>query len=889
MVSPFFAEAAPPTGTVTYLFTDIEGSTPLWDSRPTEMGQALAGHDQILAEAFRANGGYVFSVAGDGYGAAFATATAAFDAAITIQRLLRAEPRIGEIQLSVRMGLHTGEAEERDGNYFGTAVNQAARIMSAANGQQILLSAVTAEPLAGRSGIGLIDLGSFTLTGLVEPVQLFGVSTADYAWPDLPLRVDRPLTGNLPVVSSDYVGDIEQLRRVVDELSADGIVTITGPGGIGKTRAAIEIGHHRRDDFVDGIWLAELATVTDPDDAVDAVASILAVQPQPGLTTGEAIVDWCVGRTMLLILDNCEHVAGPIAGLASALMACCPTVTVLATSQEPLRVPGENVLNLPALRSEEAATLFVNRARAHDNRFDPSPSDRESIDDICRRLDGIPLAVELAAARTRSMAPLEIAQRLDDRFRLLRSTDRQPVERHRTLWTTVDWSYRLLSDEARDLFDRLAVFVGSFDLGAVVAVLELDDYRALDLLAELVDKSMVVADMSTGSTRYRMLETIRQYGLEQLAARGELDELRNRHLRHFTDRSIDLHDRWLGTDQARADIGFDLEWDNLRTAHRWALSTRRPDEAQTIVFATAWHAMERLRNEHRQWTADALELGVELEATRSTTYSVAAGWAYFAAEPERTIEMAREGLLRHPDDPYVGGCLAWMIYGLLGADRPEEIEALVPAIASELEHDRPIDAEFMMQMALTTALLLDPSDEQEQRFTDFCRRLSSPMALARAALLRGERRASIDPPDLDGAIVAYQEGIRLGETHAPSEYVWSLNGLATCLAARDDDQAAPALRDAIARSYDVRLWFGLDLALGTCAAHLLTRSPQVAAVIIGHLSMRAPSAVGATTRARRQSMAAVEAMDNGEQWMAQGRAMNRHEIVAYALDALADV
>ncbi len=890
MESPFSTEVPAPTGTVSYLFTDIVGSTPLWDTQPEAMGQALVRHDRILADAFASHDGYVFSIAGDGYGAAFPSAQAAVDAAVIIQSELAETDWPESAKLTVRMGVHTGESEERDGNYFGTEVNKAARVMSAAQGGQLVVSSVTADLLRSRSDVELLDLGSVALTGLGDTVHLFGVSTETFGWLDLPLRVKQTSDGNLPLLQTDFVGDIAEMRRRAADLKGRGLITVTGPGGIGKTRAAVEFGWQMIDEFPDGVWLAELAPVSQADSAVAAVASTLAVQPQPGMSTIEAIVDWCLGRRMMLILDNCEHVLDPMAELARALLAGCPTVTVLATSQEPLHIPGENVFHLPSLGIEDSVALFHSRAKSGDNRFEVGPDDTGSVREICRRLDGMPLAVELAAARCRTLSLADVARRLDDRLQLLRSSSRTPVERHRTLLATVEWSYQLLSEDDQMMFDRLSVFAGSFDVEAVVSVLDYEEYQALELLDHLVDKSMITVDFSSGATRYRLLETLRQYGSSQLAARSEVELWRDRHLAYYTGRAEALHDRWMSSDQAAADEALNAEWDNLRAAHRWALQSRRCDEAQSIIFATSWHAMEWLRNEHRLWSSETLDLAVELDATRSTTYAVAAAWAYFAAELDQTIAHAQEGLRRHPDDPYVGGCLSWSVYGLLGADRPGEVAPFVPLIVEALATDPPIDASFMMQMALTGIMMFDESDAQDVAFTDFCRRLGSPMAQSRAALLRGNRRLSIEPPDLDGAAASFREAIALGERHARSEYLWAINGLAVCLVAADDEEAAAVIRDAITTNYNVRLWFGLDMALGTCASYLLRRSrEEEAAVILGHISVRAASAIGVSTKARLEDTTTIEAMPEGQHWMATGRAMDRHHIVTYAVEALDSV
>ena len=459
-----------PTGTVSFLFTDIVGSTPLWDAHPAEMREALVRHDEILRKAIDAADGHVFSTGGDGLGAVFTRAGNAVAAAVDAQLALVNEPWPEPIDLRVRMGVHTGEVHERDGDYFGPPVNLAARLMGAANGGQVVVSALTAGLLDPSVGVDLVDLGAARLKGVVEPVVVFGVSAPGLDWLDEPLISEQTTPGNLPHPHTELVGDLADLQRRVSNLANARLVTLTGSGGVGKTRAAIEIGWLVVDEFVDGVWLVELASIADPEAVDSAIAATLGARPQAGMSLTEAIIDWCLGRRMLLIVDNCEHVLQPVLDLVAAIVAACPTVTVLATSREPLGVPGEQVVRIPSLAPVFGEELFILRATAADSTFAPSPAEQEAITAICARVDGIPLAIELAAARIRSLSPVELLERLDDRFRLLRGGGRGGLERHQTLRAAVTWSYQLLPEEDRLLFDRLSVFAGGFDLRAAEAV-----------------------------------------------------------------------------------------------------------------------------------------------------------------------------------------------------------------------------------------------------------------------------------------------------------------------------------------------------------------------------------------------------------------------------------
>ncbi|MGB3686897.1 MAG: adenylate/guanylate cyclase domain-containing protein [Ornithinimicrobium sp.] len=882
-----------PTGTVSYLFTDIEGSTALWDAAPTAMSLAQARHDGILQRAFEFCGGYVFSISGDGYGVAFATAGRALDAALAIQRDLSAESWPAGVEVRVRSGVHTGEAEERSGNYYGPSVNHGARLMGAANGGQIVVSAVTAALLAGRPDIDLIDLGSVALRGATAALSVFGVAAEGAPWLDRPLTTTQGSTGNLPRLPTSFIGDLASVQELGRNVLTGALTTLTGPGGIGKSRLATEVAWQLVDDFPDGTWLAELAPLAADGDPVQVIASTLSIQPQPGLTTVEAVVDWCFGRRMLLVIDNCEHVQRPVTELTAAILSACPTVALLATSQVPLGLAGEHVVPLKGLDDQTGTELFLSRATDSAGPF-VGAGGRDDVADVqtlCQRLDGVPLAIELAAAQSRMLSPGELLARLNDRLRLLRSNNVFTDSRHQTLRATVDWSYALLSGGQQRFFDNLSVFAGSFDLDAVVAVVtergvRSDEHFVFDQLQGLVDKSMVAATAVDGTTRFRVLETLRQYGAERLELRGRTGIVQDRHLAHYVTTAARVHDEWFSRDQPGADQKFEQDWDNLRAAHRYALAARRPAEAQSLVISTAWHGLERLRNEHRAWAADALSLGTELDATHPTTFAVAAAWDYFAADLEQAITHARQGVDAHVDHSEVGGCLAWLLYALLGADLVDAAAEIVPVLASQLDRSIPLDVEFMSRMALTDASLCDPEQAHETAFAALCRTIASPVALARSAQLRANRRLSMVPPDVEGALASYRRALEVGGDHAPSERLWSLGGMATCLVLADDSAASGALREAIKASYDARLWFGLDLVLGTSASYLLGRSPRAAATILGHVLPRPPSAIGATTTARRAALAEVSAWDGGLRWLEDGEDMERHAIVAYALDAL---
>jgi len=534
----------------------------LWDEFPEFMAEALAVHDRLVKRAIVEHGGYVFSRAGDSFAAAFATAPLAVSAGLAAQELLAGQVWPGGIGIEVRMGAHTGVADERDGDYFGPVVNRAARLMGAANGGQFVVSAVTAALAAGEDGVEYVDLGAVEVKGIVEPIEVVGVSSAEVPWIDRPLQSDRTVVGDLR------------------------LVTLTGSGGVGKTRAATEIGLVTADDFPGGAWMCELAPIADPDAVVPAAIESLGAQPQAGMTGAEVIVDWCRDRRVLLILDNCEHLVASVADLAHELAGRCPTLTMLATSREPLGVAGERVVRVPSLGPVDGVQLFADRAVDVDGDFELE-RDRGSVEAFCGRLDGIPPAIELAAARVRSLSPAEILDRLDERFRLLRGAGRGRLERHQTLHAAVEWSYRLLSDASRDLFDELSVFVGSFDLDAVEQICSEDAVEDfVDLLADLVDKSVVVAEPAGDRTRYRLLETLRQYAEQRLVERDMTGGLRSPPLACYATEATRAWRKAYTSDESEFFSFFEAEWDNLRAALNWSIVLDDVAVAEQLLIAT---------------------------------------------------------------------------------------------------------------------------------------------------------------------------------------------------------------------------------------------------------------------------------------------------------------
>ena len=587
---------------VTFLFTDIEGSTRRWEADADAMRAALAAHDKVLRSAIEANDGFVFSHTGDGMAAAFPSPVSAVAAAIDAQR---------ELQLPVRMGIATGEAELRDNDYFGMVLNRAARLMAAGHGGQILVADSTAGLL---SGVDLMDMGPRRLRDLPNPINVFQLRLPGLRTEFPPLRALDASPGNLRTQITSFVGRESEVTEVEAALRAHRLVTLTGVGGVGKTRLALEVASRLADEFPDGVWFFELAAVTDPAAVPDAVAAVLGITQQPGKTVTESVASALEGRSRLLVFDNCEHVVDSVADLVGAILAASVTVTILATGREGVGVREEQLWRVPSLDvtsgTESAAVhLFVDRAQSVVSDFSlAQPGEADAVVEICRRLDGIPLAIELAASRMASMTASDVRDRLDHRFRLLVGS-RRGLARHHTLRHAVAWSYDLLDDAEKVLLERCSVFAGGFDLESACAVAgsDQDEFEVLNLLDALVRKSLLVADRSSGHARFSMLETIRQFAEEQLVAHGEASEIRAAHSRYFAGREADIMALWDSPRQREAYEWFTAELANLRTAFRWAADQGDLDVAATIASYVGWLGLWVQTLEPIAWAEELIE------------------------------------------------------------------------------------------------------------------------------------------------------------------------------------------------------------------------------------------------------------------------------------------
>ena len=598
-----------PTGTVTLLLADVEGSTRLWETQPAEMAAAVAHLDSVLPEVIAKYDGVrpVEQGEGDSFVVAFARASDAVACALQLQRAPLAPIRL-------RIGVHTGEIRLRDeGNYIGPTINRTARLRDLAHGGQTVLSGTT-EPLVIDqlpADAWLTDLGTHPLRDLPRPERVVQLCHPDLVNVFPPLRVSTAVVSHrLPVQLTSFVGRDTELTQLRELLAQNRLVTLTGAGGVGKTRLAIQVAAAMASEFSDGAWYVDLAPITDPELVPVTVVRALRLPDQPGRSTMDSLLRFVRDRQLLVVLDNCEHLLDASAELIVALLSGAARLTVLATSREAIGVAGEVSWRVPSLSlADEAIELFTDRARHARPDFTVTDGNGAMVGEICARLDGVPLAIELAAARVRALSLAEILDSLHDRFRLLTGGARTAVRRQQTLRASVDWSHALLTEPERVLLRRLAVFLGGFDLDAAQAVAGGGDvarYQVLDQLTLLVDKSLVVADDSRGRTRYRLLETVRQYALEKLGESGEPDAVRSRHRDYYTALAAVL-DAPAGRDYEQRLEQADIEIDNLRAAFGW--SHENSDVELALVLASSlqplWLARGRLR-EGLAWFDTAL-------------------------------------------------------------------------------------------------------------------------------------------------------------------------------------------------------------------------------------------------------------------------------------------
>jgi predicted ATPase/class 3 adenylate cyclase len=602
-------------GIVTLLFTDVEDSTKLWESAAQKMKLALQRHHAILQEAISSNGGDVFQIIGDAFCAAFPTAPSAISAAVIAQWKLHQEPWDLPFPIHARMGIHTGEIERTStdsptGGYASNqTMNRVARILSAGHGGQVLLSLVTKELVEDSlpPKTSLRDMGEHRLKNLTRPEHLFQLNIAGLPSDFPPLNTLDSHRHNLPLQLTSFIGREREIADVIRLLEKARLVTLTGAGGTGKTRLSIQVANELLDQYPDGVWMVELAPILDPLLVSRTTAIAIGLRDEPHRPVIDMLCDYLREKKLLLILDNCEHLVEACAHLADRVLHAAPHVRFLASSREVLGIAGEvtyrvpslglpDVNHLPSVESVsqyEAIQLFIDRATSVLPTFIVTNDNVRALAQVCSRLDGIPLAIELAAAKVRALSAEQIAKRLDDRFRLLTGGSRTALERHQTLRAAIDWSYNLLSPAEQIFFRRLAIFVGGWTLEAaefVCADESLQVDNVLNLLEQLINKSLIVKEETQNETRYHMLETMRQYANENLVESGESDSLRDRHLEYFLNLAETAEPHLIRPEQLKWLARLDVDYENLRAALEWSLSKESPEPSLRLCAAlgTFW-------------------------------------------------------------------------------------------------------------------------------------------------------------------------------------------------------------------------------------------------------------------------------------------------------------
>lgn len=763
-----------PAGTVTFGFCDVEGSSRLWATHRKKMAAAMVRLDELVRAVVDRHGGYVFATSGESFGAAFHRADDAAAWAAELQLEVGRESWPGGVEVALRIGLHTGETDERARSYYGRAVNAAVLIAAAGHGGQTLVSGVTAA-LLDRSD--LPDLGTYRLDGDLVGHRV--LQLGDGAHP--PLRMQDCRRGNLPTRLGRLIGRDHDLDVVADALARSSVVTLVGPGGIGKTRLALVVAQLSDVDRTAGAWLVELASITSSSDVPRAVADTLEVAESAGRTLTQSIVATLQSRPALLVMDNCEHVIDGAAELARAIAERCPGVRVLATSREALGVDGEQLIAVAPLDPVgPGAELFTERARAVSPTFD-SHAHRDDIEEICRRLDGIPLAIELAAARTRSLAPTDLVERLGDRLRLLTGGRRTSPERHRTLRATIGWSYDLLARPHQVLFGRLSIFAGTFDVGAArsVAVDEQIDVADVDdLLGDLVERSMLVVESGPFGRRFRLLETMREFAAEQL---GE-DRVRiaGRHARWCLDQVTGIHQLLVGPAEVDGVARLAQLWPNLRAAFDWACTTGDRELAGALVRPVATEVNLRRQIEICDWAERILAMtppddkdqivywlacaayrhtqsgdhdGYERLVHRNGTPDhplIAYTRAYLYDDGEALTECTSEAVawLRGQGEDHVAACTEiGGASGLLSIGRFEELDAFGAALADRYRAHGPPTLCYVILAVLGYSAFFQGRPERADQLFDESARVAVPDRTpsanrpieARAAFRRGNR------------------------------------------------------------------------------------------------------------------------------------------------------
>ena len=920
----------PPSGTVTFLLTDLEGSTRMWEQDPDAMKTAMVRHDELLEKTVAAHRGFVFSRMGDGMAAAFATARDAIAAASDFQQALAAEPWGTARPLRARVGLHTDEAViVDDTGYASLPINRCARLMTAAHGGQTVVSGATEMLLRGQlpDGMELADLGEHRLRDLGQPTQIFQLSRGGDLEEFPPLRTLDSFPGNLPAQVSSFIGRQADVARVTKALGTSRVVTVTGVGGVGKTRLALQVAAEVLPSYRDGAWLVELASVRDVTGVVKAVADVFRLADRSDQSLEDTLLEMLAHKQTLLVLDNCEHVLGSVARLVSQIERKCHSVVVLATSREGLAIDGEQMLALPPLEAgqpgddlerlltADAVSLFVERARQVKADFAMNDNNSRAVVDICQRLDGVPLAIELAAARVMALNPAELLKRLDRRFQVLAGGRRGAVERHATLRAAIDWSYELLNSAEQRLLARMSVFSGGCTLEAIEEICSGDPVErdaVMDLVAGLVARSLVVADDSDIDTRYRLLETIRQYSEERLADCDETKPVQVRHAEFYARFSAHAAEKTYGPDQLVWARRIHLERDNFLAALANAIDAG--DASSAIALVASYPVQSRAESP----TGEVLVLdvtpvlgmpGASDQPGYPTALVVAAYKAQSIGDWQRVDELCQQALEaeerlgpQHGPSTEMETCSLQAQNFLARGDYADAVSEYATA-AERAEADGYLGmAAIYLAYKVSCALLGGTSPEEMQATVEesvaLARRSGMPGALV---ISLNSMAMTLADPDPIRAQAVLRESVMLAST--PGQEVATGFLMAALVATRLGDwQVALALSG---RTMVLWRWVQTLMAggpsLGVCARALAEDKPEVAGILRGaaYAAYRRGSTGQSTPDPARGNpsgnyllealreaggiVAAAVGEERRQQLRVQGAAMTLDEAVSFAL------
>ncbi len=896
-----------PAGTLTFLLTDIQGSTRLWESEPEAMEVALQRHDRLLAAVIEGRGGAVVASRGEGdsFFAVFHSAVSAVEAAGMCQLRLKGEVWPTGSALRVRMGLHTGEVRVRGGDHLDyTPINRCARVRAAGHGGQVLLTKATRDLVEGRlgGGFGLKELGGFRLRDLAEPELIFQLIHADLPVDFPPIHTVAERTGNLPLQVSSFIGRARELDQTAAALDEARVVTLTGSGGVGKTRLALQAAGLLSPRFGDGAWLCELAPVRDPAAVDDAVAAVFSVTARAGLSTSEALVEFLRAKQLLLVLDNCEHLLEGAAALADVLQRSCERLVILATSREGLGIEGERLMPVPplavpstdadlaAITQAEAVQLFAERAAAVKPEFAVTAENAAPVAAAVRRLDGIALAIELAAARLAAMTPAELASRLERSFAVLGAGRRGTLPHHQTLRATIDWSYQLLAEPEQRLLARLAVFAGGCTLDAAETVCSgesIDPDTVFELLASLVARSLVVTEEHGPETRYRLLETIRQYGEERLTETGETDRWQTRHADYYLGVLQQIRHRDRRGEVFWA-VRLSAEQDNLLAAWSWAIDTRNIDTAFRMLAGFAPSEVSDRYPLLLDGEA-ALELpgaaehpGYPLALAVSARFASRRADVTGAEELCRRAAEANEG--RDPHD--------WRVEEVI-CDARSNIAATVGAFADAVRLDERAaglaraggdlaDASLWLGLAAADYLLVGDAPRAvplAREALTLARQIDDPALIATGLLAVGTTVAETDP---DRARAYLRESLELSTALGYKSWIDHVRAAGIAFLINDPTATLELGRSAIGAvqrgGERILMGFLLQMIAGTLAA----TQPEAAAIIQGAAEAYVAES---PTIAGLISLIVTEALgeERARELRARGADMDWDQAVAYTL------